>query len=197
MLIAHDSSARNYFTYQRGTVDSYSRWAAEVGDGSYEFSSFLQYFKRSVDFTPPDNSRRAKNASMSYNASAFAPHAGPLHVSAPIFANPFSSVAKAAFVKLGFPTALDFVSGTLSGVQYNMNTIDPKGQTRSSSQTSFLDQTINSTMIRVYKGTLARKIIFDGNVASGVLVRDIANGTEFAIYANKEVVLSAGAVRPW
>lgn len=194
LMNRRDSSARNYFTYQRGTVESYSKWASEVGDSSYEFSALLPYFKKSVDFTPPDNAQRAENASMGYNANAFASGAGPLKVSAPIFANPFSSLAKAAFVKLGFATALDFVSGTLSGVQYNMNTIDPKDQTRSSSQTSFLNQVINSTRIEVYHGTLAKKIIFDGNKARGVLLN--TSGTEYPIYANKEVVLSAGAVRP-
>lgn len=195
MLMDRDSSARNYFTYQRGTVESYSQWASEVGDNSYEFSSLLPYFKKSVDFTPPNNAQRAKNASMGYNASAFASGAGPLRVSTPIFANPFSSVAKAAFVNLGFSTALDFVSGTLSGVQYNMDTIDPKDQTRSSSQSSFLDKAMNSTRIEVYNGTLAKKIIFDGNKACGVSVN--TSGTEYTLYANKEVVLSAGAVRPW
>ena len=195
MLICRDSSARNYFTYQRGTEESYNRWASEVGDKSYEFSSFLPYLKKSVDFTPPDNAQRAENASMGYNPSAFASGAGPLQVSSPIFANPFSSVAKEAFLKLGFSTALDFVSGTLFGVQYNMNTIDPKDQSRSSSQTSFLNMAINSTRIKVYHGTLAKKIDFDGKEARGVLMN--TNSTEITIYANKEVVLSAGAVRPW
>lgn len=194
MLTNHDSSARNYFTYQRGTVESYSKWASEVGDNSYEFSSLLPFFKRSVQFTPPDNTQRAENASMGYNPNAFASDAGPLKVSAPIFANPFSSVAKAAFIKLGFSTALDFVSGSLSGVQYNMNTIDPKDQTRSSSQSSFLNQAINSTKIAVYHGTLVKKIIFEGNKACGVLVN--TSGTEYTLHANKEVVLCAGAVRP-
>ena len=75
-----------------------------------------------------------------------------------------------------------------------MNTIDPKDQTRSSSQSSFLNQAINSTSIVVYHGTLAKKIIFDGNKAGGVLVN--TSGTEYILHANKEVVLYAGAVRP-
>ena len=193
VYIYPNSSARNYFTYQRGTIESYSRWASEVGDSSYEFTSLLPYFQKSADFTPPNNSQRAANASVSYNPSAFISGAGPLQVSIPIFANPFSSVAKTAFLQLGFSTALDFVSGSLFGVQYNMNTIDPNGQTRSSSQTSFLDQAINVTKIQVYKGTLAKKIVFDGHEARGVLVN--TNGTEYTLHARKEVVLSAGAVR--
>lgn len=195
MLIGGDSSARNYFTYQRGTAESYSKWASDVGDSSYEFSSLLPYFKKNVDFTPPDNTLRAQNASLTYNASAFTPSAGPLKVSTPIFANPFSSVAKAAFAKLGFPNALEFVSGTLSGVQYNMNTIDPKGQTRSSSQTSFLNAAIKPGRIAVYNRTLAKRIVFDGDRARGVFVN--TSSTAYTLNANKEVVLSAGAVRPF
>ncbi|APA10037.1 hypothetical protein sscle_05g048070 [Sclerotinia sclerotiorum 1980 UF-70] len=184
------SSGRNYFTYQRGTKQSYQRWASEVGDSSYEFDSLLPYFKKGVEFTPPNNALRPSNASLSYNASAFDPNEGPLQVSIPIWANPFSSFAKLAFEVLGFRSELDFVSGTLSGVQYNMNTIDPKQQTRSSSESSYLTTAATSSL-RVFNGTLAKKILFNGTTASGVLVN--TSGEEYRLFAKNEVILSAGA----
>jgi choline dehydrogenase len=184
------SSGRNYFTYQRGTKQSYHKWASEVNDSSYEFDSFLHYFKKSVSFTPPNNTARPLNASLGYNASGFGPVGGPLKVSVPIWANPFSSFAKLAFEALGFRATLDFVSGELSGVQYSMNTIDPDHQTRSSSESSFLPTAAAS--LKVYNGTLAKKILFDGKTASGVLVS--TGGVEYNLVANKEVILSAGAV---
>lgn len=186
------SSARNYFTYQRGTADSYKLWASEVGDSSYELDSFMPFFKKSVHFNPPNNVLRAGNASVSYNPAGFTPGGGPLQVSVPIFANPFSSFAKIAFEKLGFATAADFVSGVLSGVQYNMNTIDPKGQTRSSSQTSFMDMALKTTSLQIYNGTFAKRILFNGKQAGGVLVN--TRGVEYVLSARKEVIVSAGAV---
>ena len=179
-------------TYQRGTVGCYDQWAQEVGDESYKFESFLRFFKQSVDFTPPNNALRAPNASLGYNANAFLSGASPLKVSVPIYANPFSSIARSAMSKLGFSTAVDFVSGTLSGVQYNMNTIDSDRQTRSSSQSSFLKMSKYHTQLRIYNGTLAKRIIFNGTRARGVSVT--TKGMHYILHASTEVVLSAGAV---
>ena len=76
--------------YQRPTRGSLDKWADEVGDDSYSFDSFLPYYKKSVKFTPP-GSRRAANASAEYNAAAFDANAGPLEISYPNYAQPFSS----------------------------------------------------------------------------------------------------------
>lgn len=71
-----------------------------------------------------------------------------------------------------------------------MNTIDLKDQTRSSSQSSFLDKAMNSTRIEVYNGTLAKKIIFDGNKACGVSVN--TSGTEYTLTQAKTLCYLQG-----
>lgn len=185
------SSGRNYFTYQRGTTQSYQQWATGVNDTSYEWSSLLPYFKKSVDFTPPDNTIRPSNASVGFNPSSFESRSGPLQVSFPIWANAFSSFAELAFAKLGLQSRLDFVSGKLFGVQYNMNTIDPEGNTRSSSQSSFLQMAMETSTLQVYNGSLAKRILFDGNKATGIVVE--TDGEAYTLSATKEVILSAGA----
>ena len=48
------STARNYMAYQRGTIESYQRWADEVADESYTFEALLPHFEKSLNFTPPD-----------------------------------------------------------------------------------------------------------------------------------------------
>lgn len=152
----------------------------------------MPFFKKSVNFTPPNNTLRASNASVGYDPSAFDLGSGPLKVSVPIFANAFSSFAKVAFERLGFPQAIGFVSGKLSGVQYNMNTIDPKDQTRSASQTSFLNMALKNTTLKVYNNTMAKRILFEGKHATGVLVN--TTGVGYVLFARKEVILSAGVV---
>ncbi|KLU91319.1 hypothetical protein MAPG_09840 [Magnaporthiopsis poae ATCC 64411] len=47
------SSARNFMIYQRGTKQSYQKWADAVGDQSYSWDRLLPYFQRSVQFHPP------------------------------------------------------------------------------------------------------------------------------------------------
>ena len=167
-------------------------WAAHVGDDSYNFDKLLPYLKNSIDFTVPDNAIRAPNASVQYNPNAFQHGAGPLRVSIPIWANPFSSFAKIGFQEIGIKAALDFVSGFVMGVQYNMNTIDPRTQTRSSSESSFLRLVRNDTNLQVYRNSLAKKLLFHGKLASGVLVRTA--GAEYTLFARTEVIISAGAV---
>lgn len=83
-------SARNFMVYQRPTKDSLQMWADEVGDNSYTWDNFLPYFKKSVQFTPPNTLLRAPNATAQYNPSAFEVSGGPLQVSYPNYAQPFS-----------------------------------------------------------------------------------------------------------
>ncbi len=88
---------------------------------------------------------------------------------------------------------VDFVSGTLSGVQYCMNSIDPNGQVRSTSFSSFLETAAKTSNIQVYNNTMAKRILFDGKTAYGAVVS--SGSDEYTLHATKEVILSAGAVR--
>lgn len=76
--------------YQRPSVGALQQWADEVGDQVYSWANFLPYYKKSVDFTPP-TSKRGADAEAKYNAAAFDTNGGPLQVSYPSFAQPFSS----------------------------------------------------------------------------------------------------------
>ncbi|RDA83432.1 hypothetical protein CP532_4416 [Ophiocordyceps camponoti-leonardi (nom. inval.)] len=187
------SSARNYFTYNRPTRGALNRWASEVDDDSYSFDNFLPFFKKSINYTAPDNEKRPANASVpAPTRGSFTPGAGPLHVSFPTWANSFSSYAKLGWRKLGFAETTDFVSGTLSGVQYCQNTINPQGQVRDSSFTSFLARAAASgAPIKVFNNTLAQRVLFKGKTATGVLVN--SSGLEYVLSARHEVVVSCGA----
>lgn len=76
--------------YQRPTKESLQMWADEVGDDSYTWDNFLPYFKKSVKFTPPNTKLRAANSTVQYNPSAFTSSGGPLQVSYPNYAQPWS-----------------------------------------------------------------------------------------------------------
>jgi choline dehydrogenase len=164
-----------------------------VGDDAYTYENLLPYFKKGIHYNPPNNTLRPNNASVPAVHDAFSHGSGTVHVStSDNWVNPISSYVNAAWKALGAPVAHDFVSGTLSGVQYAMNTINPRGNTRSSSY-SFLESVGDATFIRVYNNTLAKQIIFRGNEAVGALVT--SSGNDYVLFARKEVILSAGAVR--
>ncbi|KAH7382517.1 hypothetical protein DE146DRAFT_704077, partial [Phaeosphaeria sp. MPI-PUGE-AT-0046c] len=185
------SSARNYYTYQRPTAESLERWANLVDDSSYEFDNLLPYYKKSVDYEPPNNDIRPSNASAPAATHAFSFGSGPLRVSfADNWVNPISSFFKVAWNQLGIQDANDFVSGSLSGVQYVMNTINPDGNIRDSSYSAFLQNTHSENSVFVYNNSLAKRILFSGSTAFGVLVN--SGGEDFVLSARQEVILSAG-----
>lgn len=101
---------------QRGTKQSYQKWAEAVGDNSYTWDSLLPYFKKSVSFTPANGVKRFANATAGYDASAFSATAeGPLQVSYTNYAQAFSTWMGPALHEAGVPPILDFNSGSLMG----------------------------------------------------------------------------------
>lgn len=183
------SSARNFMIYQRPDTGSLQQWADLVGDDSYTFDNWLPYFKKSVQFTPPNTTLRAPNATAEYNAAAFSSSGGPLQVSYTNYAGPFSSYMEGAFNEIGIETTQDFNSGNLLGTQYASSTIDPKNEKRSSSQTSFLEAAQGRSNLKVYQLTLAKKILFD----SSKRVTGVKINTGATLSARREVIISAGA----
>lgn len=189
------SSAENAMNYNRPTKGSLEQWASAVNDSSYAWDNFLPYFEQSVTYTNPNTTIRATNATVPSMPASNVTH-GPLQISFPNWATPIASWARLAFRELGIPDIHDLTSGSLIGSQYDPLTLNPRDQTRSSSQTSFLNAAFDSRRnnLKVYTHTLARKIMFsNNNTATGVEVRSGPSPQSFFISARKEVIVSAGA----
>ncbi|EMR85826.1 hypothetical protein ACHAPC_007602 [Botrytis cinerea] len=187
------SSARNFMIYQRGTTQSYQKWADAVDDQSYTFDGLFPYFQKSVRFTPPGSSR-ASNASAEFSASAYSSSGGPLEVSYANYAQPFSSYMEGSLGEIGINDIQDFNTGSLMGKQYCSSTIDPSSQKRESSQTAYYDSTVQKrSNLKVYSLTTAQKVLFDNDKkATGVRVTSLGF-IPYTINARKEVIMSAGA----
>ncbi|KAJ5775540.1 uncharacterized protein N7511_000551 [Penicillium nucicola] len=186
------SSALNFMIYQRPTRESMDQWATVVNDDSYKFDEVLPIYKKSVEFTPPNTQYRAANASAAYNADAFESNGGPLQVSYPNFAMPFSSWMNLGMQAIGINETQDFNLGSLFGAQYCSSTIDPAYELRSSSEESFLSK-IHPPSLTTYDHTLAKKVIFNKQKkATGVKVKGLLGNT-VTLSASKEVIISAGA----
>ncbi|KAL8743615.1 MAG: hypothetical protein Q9190_004057 [Brigantiaea leucoxantha] len=177
------------------TPGAFQKWADVVSDSSYTFDRLLPFFKRSVSFHAPNTSETPANVSLPFEASSFSLTGGPLQVSFPRYFNAFSSWLGSAFQELGISRLPGFSDGRLFGWSYITYTVDPSTQTRSSSETSFLRQSLGRTdNLYFYKSSLVKRIIFDDcKTAIGVSVD--TGGVEYTISANKEVILSAGSFR--
>ena len=194
-------STRNFMWYQRGSTGSYQKWADAVGDQSYSLPNFLPYFKRSVQFSPPNKGARAANATPLYDQTLFSTTGGPLHVSYPNFASPAASWLALGLNAIGLKElAGGMQDGKLLGWTWITDTIDPVTQVRSTSESSFLREAIQrNDNLDVYRTTLAKRITFDSTKkATGVVVETTGLGSATVTYrinATKEVIVSSGTFR--
>ncbi|OHW98756.1 GMC oxidoreductase [Colletotrichum incanum] len=187
------SSAINTMSYIRGTKGSYDLWADTVGDDSFRWESMLTYFKRSVDLTPPNEEKRQNaNATVRFDLNDYAEEGGPLQVSWNNWVDPTLTWLAKVVQSLGLTISpKGFSSGELVGYgAWVPSTIEPEKAQRSTSESSFLQRAIKDTEIVVYTHSLATKILFDGTQAVGVSIN--TQGVEYALWANKEVILTAG-----
>ncbi|KAL8819444.1 MAG: hypothetical protein Q9223_002127 [Gallowayella weberi] len=186
------SSGRNSNIFTRGTKGFYQRWADLVGDQSWAWDNVLPYFKKSVDFTPPNKAKMGVNANISYDPAAYSP-GGPLHVTYSNYYQPMNAGLIKGFEALNFSSQAGFSSGRMNGYGYLAVSINPDTQIKDSSETAFLTEAFNATSFRVYKNTIAQKILFDGTTATGVQVETA--GLSYALKAAKEVIVAAGVTR--
>lgn len=197
------SSAINTMSYVRGNRGAYDKWAAAVGDASYGFDEMLPFFRKSVHLTPPDASKRNNtNVTVAYDPAGFSDEGGPLQVSWNNYVDPaLTWLAKIIGDGAGLPVSeVGFETGELVGRgAWVPSTIEPEKAVRSSSESSFLREAIDSKAgagIVVYVLTQATKILFAGDGddvprATGVRVNSL--GVEYTLAAAKEVIVSAGA----
>lgn len=187
------SSSINTMSYIRPTKGSYDRWADTVGDDSFRWESMLQYFKRSVHLTPPNEEKRNNtNATVLFDPSDYDEEGGPLQVSWLNWVDPTITWLSRVLLSLGLTISpKGFSSGELVGHgAWVPSTIEPEKAQRSTSESSFLRQAIKDTGIIVYTHSLATKILFNGTQAVGVSVN--TQGVEYTLSATKEVILTAG-----
>ncbi|KAF4778910.1 choline dehydrogenase [Colletotrichum scovillei] len=187
------SSAINTMSYIRGTKGSYDLWAETVGDETFRWENMLRFFKRSVDLTPPNEEKRQNtNATVRFDPSDYDKQGGPLQVSWNNWVDPTLTWLAQVVLSLGLSISpKGFSSGKLAGYgAWVPSTIEPENTQRSTSESSFLRQAIKNTEITVYTHTQATKILFDGTKAVGVSVN--SQGVEYTLFANEEVILTAG-----
>ena len=178
--------------HRRGSAGAYQRWADIVDDQSFSFPNLLPFFQKSPHLTPPNYAKRGADSEVTFDQSAFRSSGGPLQVSYSNFYQPFSPFIKRAFEVLGLKTINGLSSGVLEGFSEFTVTVDPRAATRSSSETSFLQQALSRTNLQVYQRTLAKKINIENKTATSVTVKTA--GKSYCLSATKEVILSAGAV---
>ena len=170
------SSSLNGLLYVRGQQEDYDRWG-QMGNRGWNWENVLPYFKRSEDREGGGNE--------------FHGESGPLSVSDMRIRRSICEDWIEAAANAGYPKNSDYNGIVQEGVGYFQLTV--KNGRRCSAAVAFLKPAKNRHNLEIVTNTHATKVLIEDGRATGVVVKS-SNGTEKIIYANRQVILAAGAI---
>jgi len=168
------SSAINAMVYVRGHKTDYDRWAQQ-GNAGWSYEQMLPYFKKSET-----NERGAND----YHGGQ-----GPLFVSDVRNDYPLNDRFLAATEQAGYPLNNDFNGEHFEGAGYFQFTI--KDGERCGVSKAYLKPAMMQTKLQVECEAFVNRIIFEDKKAIGVEYTQ--NNKLFTVYAEREIILCAGA----
>lgn len=169
------SSATNAMLYIRGQKQDYDNWAA-LGNPGWSYKEILPYFK--------------KSETNSKGGSEFHGDSGPLQVTDRPVHYPISNTFLVASEQAGFPVTDDFNGAEQEGAGLYQCNI--KDGIRCCSARAYLEPAMARDNVTVVVGAMVGKIVIKNNKA--VSVEFTKDGKQQLIHANKEIILSGGAI---
>ena len=171
------TSCLNAMIFARGHRSDYDGWAA-AGCTGWDYASVLKHFKELETFEGGASDLRGAS--------------GPLYISQPKKdkAHPGAAAFIEAAVDLGYPETKDFNGPTMEGpawVNFNI-----KDQQRQSTAVAFLKPAMERKNLTVLTDAPVTQLVFEGTRCVGV--EYLHNGKPRTIRAEREVIVSAGAV---
>jgi choline dehydrogenase-like flavoprotein len=171
-------SSINAQLYTRGVPADYDEWAAEEGATGWGYEDVLPYFKRA------ENNQRFANRYHGYS--------GPLGVSNPISPLPICEAYFQAGQELGIPFNSDFNGEYQAGLGYYQLT--QLNARRSSTSIAYLKPIRDRKNLSVMLHSIATRVVVESERAVGVEVVQGRSRSTTVIRANREVILSSGAM---
>ena len=171
------SSSINAMVYIRGNAYDYDHWS-QLGNQGWSYESVLPYFKRAEDFSGDGDEE--------YHGTG-----GPLSVQKSNRENDeLLDVFVEAGQQAGIPFTKDFNGKSQEGVSRYEHTI--RGSKRCSAARGYLHPALNRKNLYTETDVTVDRVAFEGKKAVGVSFSK--KGKSFIVRANKEVILSAGAL---
>lgn len=171
-------SSINAQIYTRGNARDYDAWEREEGLAGWGYRDVLPYFKRAED-----NQRFAND---------FHGDEGPLGVSNPIAPLPICEAYFRAGQQMGIPFNPDFNGATQEGVGYYQLT--QKNARRSSASVAYLRPIKDRKNLTIRSSVMVTRIVVENGRAIGVEVVDKPGGQPAVLRAEREVIISSGAI---
>lgn len=171
------SSSINAMVYIRGNAYDYDHWS-QLGNQGWSYESVLPYFKRAEDFSGEGDD--------DYHGTG-----GPLSVQKSNRKNDeLLDVFVEAGQQAGIPFTKDFNGKRQEGVSRYEHTM--RGSKRCSAARGYLHPALGRKNLHTETDVTVDRVEFDGKKAVGVTF--IKGDKSVTVRANKEVILSAGAI---
>ncbi|XP_034185970.2 glucose dehydrogenase [FAD, quinone] [Osmia lignaria lignaria] len=173
------SSVLNYMIATRGNPKDYDRWA-ELGNDGWAYKDALKYFKKLENIQIP----KLRNDKKYHSTD------GPVTIDYAAFKSPLLTAFLEAGQELDYPL-VDYNGQKHIGFsQIQSNTF--RGY-RMSSNRAYLSG-IRRSNLQVTKMSMVHKILVDRKRKRAIGVEFVKNNRRMTVYANKEVILCAGAI---
>ncbi|MFM1594221.1 MAG: choline dehydrogenase [Woeseiaceae bacterium] len=169
------SSSINGMVYVRGNAADFDEWH-KLGATNWDYAHCLPYFKKAETWVIKDKYRGIN---------------GPLHVSKKnLLSNPLSQAFIDAGIQAGYASNDDYNGQSQDGFGRMQMTVH-KG-IRWSTSMAYIEPIKARKNLTVLTRVMTRKVILKNKVAVGVECE--INNEKFRIFAEKEIILSAGAI---
>ncbi|EIW69326.1 hypothetical protein TREMEDRAFT_30858 [Tremella mesenterica DSM 1558] len=194
------SGAINGMFWGRGSVEDYDAWSTLNPNAAetWNWEEMSKYINKAENFSTP-NASVQETFGMQLNTSAHG-SGGPIQTGFSEYI--YSAVANwiPSWKNLGF-TAMDLWNGNVNGVMICPSTINMHNETRSDSYYGYIQPLPPRSNLVILTGFQVTQVIFNGTsdsngnkYASGLKFKASATDTEYAVQANKEVILAGGTV---
>ncbi|XP_076249233.1 glucose dehydrogenase [FAD, quinone]-like [Calliopsis andreniformis] len=173
------SSVLNYMIATRGSPEDYDRWA-KMGNTGWAYKDVLKYFKKLENIQIPELRKDSK-----YHGTK-----GPVSIDYAAFRTPLATAFLEAGQEQGYPL-VDYNGEKLIGFSYIQSTMQ-KGYRMSSNKAYLVGKRRRN--LHVTKMSMVHRILIDKKSKRAVGVQFVKNNRRISVYANKEVILCAGAI---
>jgi choline dehydrogenase len=171
------SSVINGMAFVRGSRHDYDAWASDPELIDWRYAAVLPYFKRLETFDGGGDFYRGDT--------------GPIHVTRGRRWSPLYDAFIEAGFEAGYPYAADLNGSNQEGFG-PMDRAIHRGR-RVNVATAYLRDAAGRSNLTIKTGVQVARVLLEGTRCRGVVCLDRAGG-ERAIYAEREVVLAAGAI---
>ncbi|KAI0650509.1 GMC oxidoreductase [Trametes meyenii] len=188
------SSAINFLCWIKpaaAEIDDFER----LGNPGWNWKNFEKYIHRTEGYFPPSEETQ-KNLSMKFEGWSLGNN-GPLEIAYPATIDPAERKVQQTLLNAGIPLAPKPMNGDPAGVYYAPCTYNPATHTRSYAATAFYTPNKDKSNFTVLVSAHVNRVIpaSGDSEFTAESVEFEHEGQIYTVRANKEVILSAGALK--